>query len=240
MKTDGPNGAVNVDINRFSPFNLINLTHVPEGSLDVFGEFRNQFDEFTDFLRYDLVLSGEDMVPIFRTSENHEESSTIAGAAFRVGKGAIVFSPPPKNWSNPKLLEYMEALAKLPEMLNRPVDPLPERTSALARRTLWLAALPALILAIIALSPFWAPQVERLLPWGGKPPAEGQDYAALAARLTEIEKRPALSSFDVDAIKSAESALAQRIDQLGAALSRLQELPAAPPSNAPAAPSATH
>ena len=36
--------------------------------------------------------------------------------------------------------------------------------------------------------------------------------------------------------KTPESALAQRIDQLGAALSRLQELPAAPPSNAPAAP----
>jgi hypothetical protein len=91
MKTDGPNGAVNVDINRFPPFNLINLTHIPEGSLDVFGEFRNQFAEFTDVLRYDLVLSGEDIVPLFRT-----ESSTIAGAAFRVGKGAIVFSPPPK------------------------------------------------------------------------------------------------------------------------------------------------
>jgi hypothetical protein len=70
------------------------------------------------------------MMPLSGTSKNHEESSTIPGAAFRVGKGAIVFALPPKNWSNPKLLEYMEALAKLPEMLNRPVDPLPERTSA--------------------------------------------------------------------------------------------------------------
>jgi hypothetical protein len=98
-----------------------------------------------------------------------------------------------------------------------------------------LPLFPALILATIALSPFWAPQVGRLLPWGGTPPAEGQDYAAFDARLTAIETRPALSSFDVDAIKSAESALAQRIDQLGAALSRLQEPPAAPPSNAPTA-----
>ena len=33
MKTDGPNGPANVDINGFPPFNLINLRHVPEGSL---------------------------------------------------------------------------------------------------------------------------------------------------------------------------------------------------------------
>jgi hypothetical protein len=165
-------------------------------------------------LRYDLVLSGEDIVPLFRASKSRQESSPITGAAFRVGKGAIVFSPPPKTWGNPRLLEYLEALAKLPDMLSRPIDPLPERASALQRPALWFAALPALIIAMIALSPFWAPQVERLLPWGGKPPAAGQEYAAFAGRPTEIEKRPALSSFDVDAIKSAESALARRVDQL--------------------------
>ena len=86
------------------------------------------------------------------------------------------------------------------------------------------------------LPPFWAPQVEQLSPWGGKPPATEQDHATLAARLTEIEKRPALSSFDVDAIKSAESALSRRVDQLEAALARLQDPPRAPPSDVPAAP----
>ena len=225
-----------MEINQFPPFNVVELAHVSEGSPEVFDDFHTQFGQFIDMLRYDLVLSGEDIVPLFRTSKSRQESSQITGAAFRVGKGAIVFSPPSKTWGNPRLLEYLEALAKLPDMLSRPIDPLPERASALQRPALWYAALPALIIAMIALSPFWAPQVERLLPWGGKPPAAGQEYAAFAGRPTEIEKRPALSSFDVDAIKSAESALARRVDQLEAALSRLQELPVAPPSNAPAAP----
>jgi TPR repeat protein len=64
----------------------------------------------------------------------------------------------------------------------------------------------------------------------------GQDYAALAARLTEIEKRPAVSSADVDAIKSAESTLVSRVNQLEAAMSRLQQLSMPEPSNAPPAP----
>jgi class 3 adenylate cyclase len=84
-------------------------------------------------------------------------------------------------------------------------------------------ALPALVIAAVALSPFWAPQVARLLPWGEKSPALAQDYTALAARLTEIEKRPDPLIFEVQAIKSAESMLARRVDQLEAALSRLQK-----------------
>jgi class 3 adenylate cyclase len=101
--------------------------------------------------------------------------------------------------------------------------------------TMWLA-LPALVIAAVALSPFWAPQVARLLPWGEKSPASAQDYTPLAARLAEIEKRPDPLSFDVEAIKSAESTLARRVDQLEAALSRLQELSVAqqPPNPTPA------
>jgi TPR repeat protein len=75
-----------------------------------------------------------------------------------------------------------------------------------------------------------------LLSSVGERSAAGQDYAALAARLTEIEKRTASSSFDVDAIKSTESELARRVYRLEAALSRLQELPPAPALNSPAPP----
>jgi hypothetical protein len=82
--------------------------------------------------------------------------------------------------------------------------------------------LPALVIAAVALSPFWAPQVARLLAWGEKYPASAQDHTVLAARLTEIEGPDPLS-FDVEAIKSAESTLARRVDQFEAALSRLQE-----------------
>jgi class 3 adenylate cyclase len=104
---------------------------------------------------------------------------------------------------------------------------------------MWLA-LSALVIAAVALSPFWAPQVARLLPWGEKSPALAQDYTALTARLTDIEKRPDPLIFEVQAIKSAESMLARRVDQLEAALSRLQKPSAAllPPDTtaAPARP----
>jgi hypothetical protein len=250
LKAHGPNGAVNIDINQLSPFSLVNLMQVSEDPLHVDDNFRTQFSQFVDILRCDLVISGEGIIPLFRTSESRHENSKIAGAAFQVGKGAIVFSPSLKTWDDPRLLEYLEALAKLPDMLSSrvnalserieyseilgklsdmlsgPVDPLPETTSALQRPALWLTALPALFIATIALSPFWAPQVERLLPWGEKPAAEGQDSVALAARLSEIEKR-------FNMIKSAESALARRVDQLDAAQSRPQEVPIGSPSSAP-------
>ena len=236
-ENDGLNRVAKIDINTFPPFNLVSVTPISALSVNVTEEFLTQFREFNDIFTSDLMLSsGEDIVPLFRTSKGHRESSKIAGGAFRVGKGVIVFSPRPRAWDNPKLLEYFDALAKLPDMLGRPVDPLPEINSPFQRAALRLAALTVLIIAAIALSPFWAPQVEQLFPWGGKPPATEQDYATLAARLTEIEKRPALSSFDVDAIKSAESALSRRVDQLEAALARLQDPPRAPPADVPAAP----
>jgi hypothetical protein len=257
LKICGPNGSVNIELNRFPPFSLVDLTQASEGTLYVDDDFCTQFIQFVDILRCDLVMSGEGIIPLFRTSESCQQNSTIAGAAFQVGKGAIVFSPPPKAWSNTQLLDYLEALAKLPDMLSSPVnalsermkysdilgklsgvlsgpvDPLPETTSALQRPALWLAAVPALFIATICLSPFWAPPVERLLPWGEKPVAEGQDSVALAARLSEIEKSPASSSFDFNTIKSAESALARRVDQPEAAVPRLQELPIAPPPSIP-------
>ena len=235
-QTDGKNGVVTIDVNQFPPFNLVNLTSSSGDLLEVVGDFSAQLYKFTDILRYDVVLSGEDIVPLFRTGSVRQERSEIAGAAFRLGKGAIVFSPTPKAWSNPELVEYFDVLAKLPDLLGRPRDPPPELTGAFQRTALWLAALPALVIAAVALSPFWAPPVARTLPWGEKPPVAGQDYAALAARLTEIEKRPVPPTFDVDAIKSAESTLTRRVDQLEAALSRLQELSGAQPPNRPPAP----
>ena len=187
-------------------------------------------------LKYDVMLSGEDIVPLFRAGSGRQERSEIVGAAFRVGKRAIVFSPAPKAWSNPELVEYFDALAKLPDLLGRPLDPLPELTGVFQRTAVWLTALPALAIAAVALSPFWAPPVARTLPRGEKPPAARQDYAWLAARLIEIEKRLASPTFDVDAIKSAESTLARRVAQLEAALSHLRETSAAHPSSDPSAP----
>jgi len=76
-----------------------------------------------------------------------------------------------------------------------------------------------LIVAGIALSPFWAPEVAPLLPWGARPAVPRPDYAAFAARLEAIERRPTPPAIDVGAIGSAQSALAHRVDQLEAARS---------------------
>jgi hypothetical protein len=165
-------------VNRFPRFNLVNLTRPSGNSLEISEDFFSQFSKFTDIFRYGIVLSGEGIVPLFLTGTGGQERSEISGAAFRVGKGAIVFSPAPKDWNNPALLEYFDALAKLPDLLGRPFDPPPELTSAFQRSVLWLAALPILVIAAVALSPFWAPPVARTLPWGEKPPVAEQHCAA--------------------------------------------------------------
>jgi hypothetical protein len=79
------------------------------------------------------------------------------------------------------------------------------------------AVLVLIIVAGIALSPFWAPDVAPLLPWGARSPVSMPDYAAFAARLEAVERRPMPPAIDAGAIGSAQSALARRVDQLEAA-----------------------
>jgi hypothetical protein len=87
-----------------------------------------------------------------------------------------------------------------------------------------MAGLLILVLAGVALSPFWAPQIEPLLPWG-----ENRDeYSALAARVAAVEARPVEASKGIDAVQSATSALAQRVDQLDSRLAATEKRPAPP------------
>jgi len=106
----------------------------------------------------------------------------------------------------------------------------PETLRGHGRVALWLAGLVILILAGIALSPLWAPQVEPLLPW-----SKNQDeYAALAARVAAVEARPAPPDKDVEAVRPAMSALAHRVDQLETTLdTRLADLEKPPTSSSP-------
>jgi hypothetical protein len=88
------------------------------------------------------------------------------------------------------------------------------------------------IVAGVGLSPFWAPEVAPLLPWGAGPGPAGEDYAALAARVTAVEKRPVSPSVDADATKSALGALGRRVDQIetavNARLAEIEKRPAPP------------
>jgi hypothetical protein len=69
-----------------------------------------------------------------------------------------------------------------------------------------LGVLLLLVIAAVLLSPYWAPALIPLLPWGGKATAGKVD--ALAARVAALEQRPPI---DLDPIKSAQTALAQRL-----------------------------
>ena len=78
-----------------------------------------------------------------------------------------------------------------------------------------------LVVAAVALSPFWATAVAPLLPWGQRP-AEGR-YDALAARIAALEQRPAPPAVDVGPIESAQAALARRAAVLEAAVDTLRQ-----------------
>jgi hypothetical protein len=108
-----------------------------------------------------------------------------------------------------------------------PVEPVASPLGS-SRAALWLAGFLVLILAAVALSPFWAPQIAPLLPWGGN----HAEYAALAARVAAVETRPVPPSNGIDAVKSATSALAGRVGQiettLDARLAQIEKRPASP------------
>ena len=64
------------------------------------------------------------------------------------------------------------------------------RSAATFRQTaLWLAALLVLVIAGLAMSPFWAPAVAPLLPWSAKPVPIAIDYSKLATRADALEER---------------------------------------------------
>jgi len=100
-----------------------------------------------------------------------------------------------------------------------PAGPTRRSARGFARAPLWLAGLLILILAGVASSPFWAPQIEPLLPWG----ENRDDYAALAARVAAIETRPVAPSPGIDAVQSAMSQLARRVDQLDSRLAVIEK-----------------
>jgi hypothetical protein len=97
-------------------------------------------------------------------------------------------------------------------------------TRSSSRAAVWLTGLLILILAGVASSPFWAPQIEPLFPWG----ENRDDYAALAARVAAVEARPIAPSKDIDAVQSAVSDLARRVDQLDSRLAAIEKRPAPP------------
>ena len=98
------------------------------------------------------------------------------------------------------------------------VDAMPTAPTAARRRssgaTPWLAALLIVVVVGVALSPFWAPQIGALLPWGTKTAVTTDEHAALAARVAAIEQHPPATSANIEALKSTVTGLGQRVEQL--------------------------
>src|SRR3984893_9828841 len=118
------------DINQFFPFHLANLRQAEGEFLEPDADFAATFSPFARLLKYVFVLAGENIRALFRTGSSRRERSQIAGGICPVGKGAIVFSPWPKSWTDPELVGYFEALAKIPDLLNRALDLVHEWTDA--------------------------------------------------------------------------------------------------------------
>jgi hypothetical protein len=88
----------------------------------------------------------------------------------------------------------------------------PAPPAAFGRQLIWPAAVLVLIVVITA-APFWAPAVIPLLPWGQRAAPPAADTAALTARLDTIDQQAAAAR---EAIRSSQTALAQRLDRLAA------------------------
>jgi hypothetical protein len=84
-----------------------------------------------------------------------------------------------------------------------------------------LAALLVLVIAGVLLSPFWAPAVSPLLPWGDQ--AAARKYDALVERVAALEQRPTVSPRDLDAVKSAQGETRQRISALESGVDALRQ-----------------
>lgn len=113
-----------------------------------------------------------------------------------------------------------------------PVEKARPRRGAARAVAFSLAVLLAVIVAGLASSPFWAPAVAPLFPWGGQPPVSAEEHAALAARVAAIETRPAPPVPDFGPLKSEMGALSERVDRLASAtnarLAGIEKRPAPP------------
>jgi hypothetical protein len=107
------------------------------------------------------------------------------------------------------------AAATVPETAPEPAAVAARRAGAGRRGIAWLAAVLVLLIAGVAASPFWAPAIMPLLPWGERAALPPADHAR-AARLEAIEQRPVASAAALAAVQAAEAGLAQRLDRLEA------------------------
>jgi hypothetical protein len=89
-----------------------------------------------------------------------------------------------------------------------------------SRAVAWLAALLILVIVGVATSPFWAPAVIPLLPWG-QTSSSARDQA-LAGRLAAVERRPVATPAELDTLRAAQSDLVRRVAAVETGLEALR------------------
>jgi hypothetical protein len=124
---------------------------------------------------------------------------------------------PPEDRSTPPVEPQRAAVDETPPAIRAEAATHTPAATTFRQAALWLAVMLALVIAGVALSPFWAPAMAPLLPWGAKSAPVAAD-GALAARVTALEARPASATVDLDPIRSTLTAQAQSLDRLQAAL----------------------
>jgi hypothetical protein len=122
--------SVQDDLIDLPPFNEVKLTPHSGELIAPIEQFSREFSSFTPLLRYEYIVQGEEIIPLFTTSTTRREHSQIVGGIVRKGNGAIVFSPPAKNWNDSGLLAYFEAIARVPELLGPALKIVPGWTDA--------------------------------------------------------------------------------------------------------------
>jgi hypothetical protein len=122
-------------------------------------------------------------------------------------------------------------------MTDPSVEPIPEPEPVIEpapvqrrhRAALGLAFALAVLIAVIATSPFWAPGLTPLLPWGEKKtaaPQQPEPVAALAGRVERLETAQSGERQAIAAAGNADKASLARLDQR---LTALENKPPPPP-----------
>jgi hypothetical protein len=125
---DGTPSGSQIDINQLPPFNHVELAASKGDLIHAAPAFLQQFADFADLFRYEYVLQGEGLLPLYETSSVRRQRSQIAGGVVRVGNGVIVFSPIPRDWAFPQINNYFGVVGLLPQLLRPAVDAVPDWT----------------------------------------------------------------------------------------------------------------
>ncbi|HZU87878.1 MAG TPA: mitofilin family membrane protein [Stellaceae bacterium] len=124
------------------------------------------------------------------------------------------FAPEPPSHDGPEPTVPPQAPAE-PAPSRRGPSPPPRGGRAAA----FLAGLLLVLIAGVAASPFWAPRVAPLLPWGRN---AADRERALSARLTALDRESAAARAEREKLRATQQALSRRLDADAAAVADLK------------------